>query len=87
MRRRTKNPKRKRGPLSRFVAYNPVLTVSMKVDPIEDNCSGGHTQSCAQLQYTTSEQDLSVDHLSVPDSWSRTKHRQRFAHEASKFSL
>ena len=55
MKRRTKNPKRKRGPLSRFVAYNPVLTVSMKVDPIEDDCSSRHTQSCAQLRYTTSE--------------------------------
>ena len=49
MKRRTKNPKRERGPLSCFVAYDPVPSVSMKVDPIEDDCSGSHTQSCAQL--------------------------------------
>jgi len=68
VKRRTKNPKRKTGPLSCFVAYNIIPTVSMEVDPIEDDRSGGHTHSCAQLQCTTSEQDLSVDHLSVPDS-------------------
>ena len=87
MKRRTKNPKREGGPLSRFVAYDPVPSVSMKVDPIEDDCSGSHTQSCAQLQYTTGEQDLSVDYLSVPDSWSRTKRQQHSAHKAWKLSL